>query len=428
MASLGVHPRLAHLMLRAQRLGLGRLGCELAALLSERDPLRTDAAAADPDLRTRVEALRGHPLPAGVVADRTALRRIERVVQQLERQLGRLRPVAAPASAALVDGDAVGLLLAFAYPDRIARARAPAGGRYVLSGGRGAALPGPAALARSEYIVVAALDAGEREARIQLAAPVNLDLLLTHFAHLVEDAESVEWDPRAEAVAARRVRRLAGLVIDEAPLRNAGPKATVAMIDGVRSLGLGCLPWTRDLEQWRARVAFARANDPRGASTWPDLSDAALLDSAGDWLAAWLDGITRRDQLGRVDLRAALHGMLDWETQRRLDSFAPTHIVVPSGSRIAVDYTGGVPTLAVRLQEVFGLGASPRIADGRVPVTLELLSPARRPVQVTRDLESFWSRGYHEVRKELKGRYPKHYWPEDPHEAIATRRVRPPGT
>jgi ATP-dependent helicase HrpB len=428
MASLGVHPRLAHLMLRAQRLGLGRLGCELAALLSERDPLRTDATAADPDLRTRVEALRGHPLPAGVVADRTALRRIERVVQQLERQLGRLRPVATPASAALVDGDAVGLLLACAYPDRIARARAPAGGRYVLSGGRGAALPGPAALARSEYIVVAALDAGEREARIQLAAPVNLDLLLTHFEHLVEDAESVEWDPRAEAVAARRVRRLAGLVIEEAPLRNAGPKATVAMIDGVRSLGLGCLPWTRDLEQWRARVAFARANDPRGASTWPDLSDAALLDSAGDWLAAWLEGITRRDQLGRVDLRAALHGMLDWDAQRRLDSFAPTHIVVPSGSRIAVDYSGGVPTLAVRLQEVFGLGASPRIADGGVPVTLELLSPARRPVQVTRDLESFWSRGYHEVRKELKGRYPKHYWPEDPREAIATRRVRPPGT
>jgi ATP-dependent helicase HrpB len=275
--------------------------------------------------------------------------------------------------------------------------------------------------------VVAALDAGEREARIQLAAPVNLALLLTHFAHLVEDAESVEWDPRAEAVAARRVRRLAGLVIDEASLRNAGPEATVAMIDGVRSLGIGCLPWTRDLEQWRARVAFARANDPRGASTWPDLSDAALLDSADDWLAPWLDGITRRDQLGRVDLRAALHGMLDWDAQRRLDSFAPTHIVVPSGSRIAVDYTGGVPTLAVRLQEVFGLGASPRIADGRVPVTLELLSPARRPVQVTRDLESFWSRGYHEVRKELKGRYPKHYWPEDPREATATRRVRPPG-
>ena len=428
MASLGVHPRLAHLMLRAQALGLGRLGCELAALLSERDPLRTDAAAPDPDLRTRVEALRGHALPAGVVADRAALHRIERVVQQLERQLGRLRPAGPRAANAPVDGEVVGLLLAFAYPDRIARARAPASGRYVLSGGRGAALPGPAALARSQYIVVAALDAGEREARIQLAAPVDLELLLAHFAHLVEETQSVEWDPRNEAVAARRVRRLAGLVIDEAPLRNAAEQATTAMIQGVRSLGIGCLPWTRSLEQWRARVAFARGNDPRGTSAWPDLSDAALLDRADEWLAPWLDGITRRDQLGRVDLHAALHGMLDWDAQRRLDSFAPTHIVVPSGSRIAIDYSGGVPTLAVRLQEVFGLATSPRVADGRVPVTLELLSPARRPVQVTRDLESFWSRGYHEVRKELKGRYPRHYWPEDPHEAIATRRVRPPGT
>ncbi len=428
MAALGVHPRLAHLMLRARALGLGRLGCELAALLSERDPLRTGAAAPDPDLRTRIDALRGQQLPPGVVADRAALRRIERVVQQLERQLERQRPAGPPGTTAPGDTDGVGLLLAFAYPDRIGRTRAPDSGRYVLSGGRGAVLPGPAALARSEYVVVAALDAGEREARVQLAAPVDLGLLLVHFAHLVEDTASVEWDPRGETVVARRVRRLGGLVIDEAPLRNVGSQATAAMIAGIRTLGIGCLPWTRDLEQWRARVAFARANDPRGASAWPDVSDTALLDAAAEWLAPWLDGVTRRDQLARVDLRAALHALLDWEAQRRLDAFAPTHIAVPSGSRVAVDYSSGVPTLAVRLQEVFGLTASPRVAGGQVPVTLELLSPARRPVQVTRDLESFWSRGYHEVRKELKGRYPKHYWPEDPHEAVATRRVRPPGT
>jgi ATP-dependent helicase HrpB len=428
MAALGVHPRLAHLMLRGRALGFGRLGCELAALLSERDPLRSEANAPDPDLRTRVEALRGHALPPGMVADRAALRRIEQIVQQLERQLARQSPAGPPALTPPGEGDAVGLLLAFAYPDRIGRARAPASGRYVLSAGRGAVLPGPAALARSEYIVVAALDAGEREARIQLAAPVDLGVLLVHFSHLVENTASVEWDPRSEAVVARRVRRLGGLVIDEAPLRNAGPQATAAMIDGIRALGIGCLPWTRDLEQWRVRVAFARANDPRGASAWPDVSDAALLASAAEWLAPWLEGVTRREQLGRVDLRAALHALLDWQTQRRLDAFAPTHIAVPSGSRIAVDYSSGVPTLAVRLQEVFGLTASPRVADGRVPVTLELLSPARRPVQVTRDLESFWSRGYHEVRKELKGRYPRHYWPEDPREAVATRRVRPPGT
>ena len=428
MAALGAHPRLAHLMLRARWLGHVRLGCEIAGVLSERDPVRSGAGAPDPDVRTRIEALRGQAPPPGVVADRSALRRIERVVQQFERQLGRLRSKQQPVAAPMAEADAVGLLLAFAYPDRIGRARAADSGRYVLSGGRGAVLPGPAALARSEYIVVAALDAGDREARIQLAAPVDLGLLIEHFAHLIEDSERVEWDPRTAGVAARRMRSLGGLVIEDAPLRGPGAQATAAMIDGIRALGLACLPWTRDLEQWRARVAFARANDPRASAAWPDVSDAALLATAGEWLAPWLEGITRRDQLGRLDLRGALHGLLDWDAQRRLDAFAPTHLTVPSGSRIAIDYSSGVPTLSVRLQEVFGLTASPRVADGRVPVTMELLSPARRPVQVTRDLESFWSRGYHEVRKELKGRYPKHYWPDDPHDATATRRVRPPGT
>ena len=428
MASLGVHPRLAHMLLRARALGLGRLGCELAGLVTERDPVRADASAPDPDIRTRIEALRGHALPSGVAADRVGLRRVERVVQQLERQLDRQRSSSGAGAATVAEADAAGLLLAFAYPDRIGRARPGSSGRYVLSGGRGAVLPGPAALARAEYIVAATLDAGDREARIQLAAPVDLALLLEHFAHLVEDAERVEWDPRNETVAARRTRSLGGLVIEDMPLRNAGPQAAAAMLTGIRALGLGCLPWTRDLEQWRARVVFARANDPRGNAAWPDVSDAALLETAGQWLAPWLGGITRRDQLGRIDLREALHGLLDWDARRRLDAFAPTHLTVPSGSRIAIDYSSGVPTLSVRLQEVFGLAASPRVAEGRVPVTMELLSPARRPVQVTRDLESFWARGYHEVRRELKGRYPKHYWPDDPHEATATRRVRPPGT
>jgi ATP-dependent helicase HrpB len=437
MAALGVHPRLAHMVLRAQALGLGALGCAIAALLSERDPLRGPAGPADPDLRSRLDALRGRPLPPGERADRGTLQRIERVARQLERQLARRSPrpaqtahgspaPVAPDAAPPAESEAVGLLLAFAYPDRIGRAR-DEGGRYLLSGGRGAALPGPSALARAGYLAVAALDAGEREARIQLAAPLALPLLLEHFGALVQESTRVEWDPRVEAVAARRLRRLGKLVIEDEPLREPGERATEAMLAGVRALGLRCLPWTRELEQWRARVAFARAHDPRGAVAWPDLSDAALLGNLESWLAPWLEGATRRDQLARVDLRGALHALLDRDAQRRLDALAPTHLAVPSGSRIAIDYSGGVPTLAVRLQEVFGLAESPRVAEGRVPVTMELLSPARRPVQVTRDLESFWSRGYHEVRRELKGRYPKHYWPEDPREAVATRRVRPPG-
>jgi len=426
MATLGVHPRLAHLVLRAGELGLGPLGCEIAAILSERDPLRGRGGPVDPDLGLRVGALHGQALPPGVAADPAALRRIERVARQLQRALARCQPQGAGAPSVAED-DAVGLLLAFAYPDRIGRARTPGSGRYLLSGGRGAALPGPAALARSEYIVVASLDAGEREARVDLAAAVSLEPLLAHFGHLVEDEERVEWDPRSEAVAARRTRRLGGLVIEDVPLRQPGPQAVAATIVGIRSLGIGCLPWTRELEQWRARIAFARANDSRGDTGWPDLSDAALLATADHWLAPWLEGITRREQLSRLDLRAALHSLLDWGLRHRLDAFAPATLTVPSGSRIAIDYSSGTPTLAVRLQEVFGLDASPRVADGRVPVTLELLSPARRPVQVTRDLESFWSHGYHEVRKELKGRYPKHYWPDDPRAAVATRRVRPPG-
>ncbi len=190
------------------------------------------------------------------------------------------------------------------------------------------------------------------------------------------------------------------------------------------------MPWTADLQQWRARVALLRAQSQPGEvnEEWPDVSDDTLLATLEDWLAPYLDGVTRRDHLARVDLRAALHGLLDWNRQRRLDELAPTHLSVPSGSRIAIDYSQAAPALAVRLQEVFGLAASPRIAGGRIALTLELLSPARRPVQVTRDLASFWARGYAEVRKELKGRYPKHYWPDDPMTAIPTRKVRPPNS
>jgi ATP-dependent helicase HrpB len=359
-------------------------------------------------------------------ADAAAVRRVRRLVQQVERQLGRLAGGSSSSGREYAGAVDVGLLLAFAYPDRIGRAREGGGGRYLLTGGRGAVFAEAAALARSEFIVVAALDAGEREARIQLAATLDRNLLERHFAGAVVVTESVSWDPREEIVAARRVRRLGALVLEDEPLRRVDPEATcAAMLEGIRRLGLGCLPWTKGLEQWRSRIALVREHDPRGRETWPDLSDDALLASLETWLAPWLDGITRRDQLARLDLAGALHGRLDWPSQRRLEEFAPTHIEVPSGSRIPVDYSSDGPRLAVRLQEVFGLASSPCLVDGRVPVTMELLSPARRPVQVTRDLASFWARGYHEVKKELKGRYPKHYWPDDPREAIATRRVRP---
>jgi ATP-dependent helicase HrpB len=410
---------------RGTGLGLGALACDIAALLGERDLLRLPPGQRDPDLRHRIDVLRGGRAPPGAEIDSRALAQVRRTAQLLRRRL--------PRDAAADDGDtdrAAGLLLAFAYPDRIGRSRGDeASGRYLLANGRGAVLPGPASLGRSEFVVAADIDGGEREARLHLGAPLERALLERHFAGRIVQQDEVAWDPRAEAVVARRVRRLDALLLEERALGPAaGERARGAMIEGIRAMGLQCLPWTAELQQWRARVQVLRAHatSPEEAAEWPDVGDAALLDSLEAWLAPWLDGVTRRDHLARVDLRAALHSLLDWNRQRRLDELAPTHLVVPSGSRIPVDYSGGAPALAVRLQEVFGWMDTPRIARGRVPVTLELLSPARRPVQVTRDLASFWARGYAEVRKELKGRYPKHYWPDDPYEAVATRKVRPP--
>jgi ATP-dependent helicase HrpB len=429
MAALGLHPRLAHMVVRSEPLQQTRLAMELAALLSERDPLRAAPGARDPDVRLRIDVLHGAPPPAGMEVDRGALQRIRQSIERLERELTRAVDASGETrGSALAQSpdaqDAVALLLAFAYPDRIGRAREGGGGRYLLSGGRGAAFAGPTALARSEYIVVAALDLGQREARIELAAPLELPLLEKHFAAAIEERDTVGWDARIEALLARRQARLGALLLRDEPLPSPDAAAvSVAVLDGIRTLGLAALPWRPELTQWRARVAFARAQEPDGA--WPDVSDGALLASLETWLAPWLGGVTRREQFARIDLRGALHGLLDRRAQRRLDEFAPTHLVVPSGSRVAIDYGGATPTLAVRLQEVFGLNESPTIAGGRVPVTMELLSPARRPVQVTRDLASFWARGYAEVRRELKGRYPKHYWPEDPHQAEATRRIRP---
>ena len=430
MASLGTHPRLAHMIERGAALGLADLACDIAGLVSERDPLRAQGTARDPDLRHRVDVLRGAAAPAGFAVDGRALQQVRRSSDLFARRVSRDGSARSPGQPQLARDQAVGLLLAFAYPDRIGMARGGEGGRYLLSQGRGAALPGPSALARSEFIVAAEIDAGEREAKLYLAAPLERSLLEKHFGSLVTEQDEVAWDSRMGAVAARRVKRLGALVLEERPLRGGVEAETrAAMLAGIRELGLDCLPWTKDLQQWRARVSLIRnsATTPEQAAEWPDVSDAALLATLEDWLAPWLDGVTRRDHLARVDLRGALHGLLDWNAQRRLDEWAPTHLTVPSGSRIAVDYSGAVPALAVRLQEVFGWMESPRLAGGRVPVTLELLSPARRPVQVTRDLASFWARGYVEVKKELKGRYPKHYWPDDPYAATPTRKVRPPG-
>jgi ATP-dependent helicase HrpB len=274
--------------------------------------------------------------------------------------------------------------------------------------------------------VAAELDGAEREARIFLAAPIERANLERQFESHIEVREEIVWDAREQAVRARRDRRLGALVLDSEDIRDADREAVQrAALAGLRSLGLGVLPWSKDLKQWQARVSLMRAHAVPSAEPWPDLSDEALLATLEEWAPPWMDGLIRRDHLARLDLSNALHGRLTYAQNAILEREAPTHFVVPSGSRIPIDYLDGeVPTLSVRLQEVFGLRETPAVAAGKLPLLLKLLSPAGRPVQITRDLVSFWNRGYHEVRKDLKGRYPKHHWPEDPHSAQATRRVR----
>jgi ATP-dependent helicase HrpB len=296
----------------------------------------------------------------------------------------------------------------------------------LLANGRGARFCEPQALAKSPYIVVPELDAGEREARIFLAAPVQLADLERHFAAHITEHTDIVWDHREQAVRARRERRLGALVLESAEIRNPDARQLEqAALEGLRQMGLGALHWPKELRQWQARVRLMRDTVP-APEAWPDLSDAALTATLDEWAPPWIIGFTRREHFARLDLNLALRARLSYTQAAILEREAPTHFVVPSGSRIPIDYLDGeVPTLSVRLQELFGLAATPTVASGRLPLLLKLLSPAGRPVQITRDLVSFWRQGYHEVKKDLKGRYPKHHWPEDPDSAQPTRRARP---
>jgi ATP-dependent RNA helicase HrpB len=418
MARLGVHPRLAHMLLRAKDTGSLPLAADLAALLSERDLLRGTAGVRDADIRARIDALRGDG-EAGV--DRAALQRARRSARELLRQLG----ATAQSRARRAAGASAGGMLALAFPDRIGRRRAGGEGRFTLTNGRGAHFAEPQSLARQELIVAVDLDDRERDARIRLAAPLSREELEELMSARLERADSVEWSAREQAVLARRVLRLDGLVLEESALPEVPrEEARAAMLAGVHQLGIDALPWSREARDLQARVAFVRRLGG-GFEQWPDLSDPALAASLDDWLAPWLDGVTRRDHLARIPLLDALLSRLSWEQRRELDALAPDHLAVPSGSRVRIDYLDeSAPAVAVRLQEVFGLEATPRIGGGRVPITFKLLSPAQRPVQVTRDLASFWRGAYADVRKDLRGRYPKHHWPENPLEAEPVRGVR----
>jgi ATP-dependent helicase HrpB len=422
LAKLGTHPRLAHMLVKAREHGAPRLACDLAAILSERDILRAGVGARDVDLRLRVAVLRGdvRELEPGITVDSRAKAQAVRNSAHWQRDFTR-------GGADSADPDVwTGILLAWAYPDRIGRARGD-GGRYLLANGRGARFGEPQALAKAEFIVAAELDGADREARIFLAAPLRLADLEEYFStHILDHAEII-WDEREHAVRARRERRLGAVLLESIEIRNPDAEAVQdAALKGLRQLGIAALPWTPELRQWQARVMLMRQYALASPEPWPDLSDTALAATLEEWAPPWISGFTRREHFARMDLGNALRARLTYAQGVIVDKEAPTHFTVPSGSAISIDYLDGeIPTLSVRLQEMFGLNQTPSIAAGRLPLLLKLLSPARRPVQITRDLVSFWNRGYHEVKKDLKGRYPKHYWPEDPYTAEPTRRARP---
>lgn len=418
MAALGVHPRLAHLVLRGQERGEGVVACDLAALLEERDVLRGDGAGSAVDLRLRLEAIAGQG-GGGRTVDRGTVERVRRQARALRQRVGAKEARGAPTR-----GTSVGTLAALAYPDRVGRLRAGARGRFLLRNGRGVSVDPSDALAGEEWLVVVELDARGRDGRVFQAAPLTAEEVEGLFGGQMTEVEEVRWDDGTERVLARRVRRLGAILVSEGALRDPDPVAVAeALCDGIRARGLHVLPWDKESTQLRQRLAFMGRLSPE---TWPDGSEGALSETLDQWLAPFLSGCRSLDDLARVSLVDALLARVPWERRGDLDREAPSHLEVPSGSRIALDYSDPeAPVLAVRLQEVFGLLETPRVGGGRVALTLHLLSPAHRPVQVTRDLASFWRSTYFEVRKDLRARYPKHPWPEDPLTAEPTRRTKP---
>ena len=406
------------MVLQGMRRQLGTLGCDLAAVLSERDLFKGSGTQDHRDLRNKMEEYyrqsRGGT-GSGV---------IQRIYQASQRWKKMLDIRAHPGNQKH-NIDLIGILLAQAYPDRIAQRQANESRRYKLANGRLAQFRHPDPLEHQEYLVVADLDGTQPLAHIYMAAPIHRENLFKDFEDLLQTKECVEWNEATQSVGSNREQRLGQLILEESRLSKPNSELVVAaLLKGIRINGLSCLPWTKTQHNWQARVQFLR--QVMGPETdWPDVSNNTILKTLETWLAPYLTEISSLAQLKRLDLTWPLHALLSAEQQRNIDTLAPTHLTIPSGSRIALDYESGeTPILAVRLQELFGMTETPVVANGKVPVLIHLLSPARRPVQATQDLKSFWKTGYVEVKKELKGRYPKHFWPDDPLHAPPTRGIK----
>jgi ATP-dependent helicase HrpB len=413
-------------MLKAQELGCLQLGADLAALLTERDVFRhgaPDRLLAGPDVSERVDALQRwrKGMNAGGAADPSALKSVERTSKQLLRLMPGAREDPARS---LAEPENISRLLLSAYPDRICKRREEGGGRFVHVQGRGVRLSLDSHLGSSPYIIAVFVDAGEKiEGFVHIAATVSEELIRSECGARIETVRRVEWDKKGGRIVSTVEERLGALLLSSRPFVPTQEEAGHILCEVIRS-SPGMLTFTSEVRQFQGRVSLMKRNFPEEA--WPDLSDEHLSAFPEEWLLPWLGSIRSAQSLAGLFILPALRARLSRDQQRLLDERAPVSLPVPSGSRVALDYmTGGQPVLAVKLQEMFGLADTPLVADGRVRVLLHLLSPARRPVQITQDLKGFWNGAYPQVKKDLKGRYPKHPWPDDPWNAVPTRRAKP---
>jgi ATP-dependent helicase HrpB len=410
LRALALPPRLARMIVDSHRAGAGEEAAEIAAILTERG-LGGDSV----DLDHRLDQFR-----------RDRSQRASSARSLAQRWASQVAAEAPPSSATQAEDDlGTGVMLAFAFPDRVARNRG--NGSFVLANGRGAAVEQTSSLARAPYMAVAELTGTAAQGRILLAAPITQEEIERRFADQIENAEEISFDRGAMALRARRKKSLHAITLSEAPMALSPSEETAKIFAaGLIAAGLDKLPWSKSSKQWRDRVMFLRKAE---GDSWPDLSDDALAATAGSWLVPVLYDKISLKELSSGDLSDAVMNLLPWELRARLEREAPTHFEAPTGTQLAIDYEAEQgPTIAVRLQELFGLNTHPSIAKGAVPLVLELLSPAQRPVQVTRDLPGFWRGSYAAVRSDLRGRYPRHPWPEDPASAAPTRRVKPRGT
>ena len=402
MSRLPLHPRLSHMVIAGKTLGAGALAADVAALISERDGLPREISA---DVETRLMHVRGG-----------ARERMKQVAKQIR------------ALAAITDDEAdvsQGVLLALAYPDRIAQRRG-ALGRFRMASGAGAVVAEHDPLAKADWIAIGLLDGSQVDAKVHLAGVITRAEIEHHFKDYIVESAGVFWDAKSQVVVASRSVKLGALILEERPLTTPEPDAVaLAMVQGVKSMGLASLPWSDAAKMFRSRINFLHR--VLASDGWPDFSDEAMLSSLQDWLVPYLAGISRKGHLERLDMLAILRSMVPHEKLSKIEKLAPARMEVPGGGHYQIDYNvEGDPVLRVRLQEMFGMKSAPQIADGRARLKIELLSPGGKPVAITQSLETFWVNAYPDVRKDMRGRYPKHLWPEDPltATAVAPRRLR----